>query len=393
MKITGASSQGLPDVCSAIFNTGCDSALQSEFSSRFGLPLAGWGIIFYCSILLFLFLPAMFGKSFRGASNLLVYLLTLTGLIAAIVLFTVMMAVPSLFCPLCTVIHIINLSLFFFLNYSNRFSAREAWYVAKNGAKNLFSSKIKLLETRWMFIGLSTSLVLIFSLYFGLKILASAPGNQKPAFIDSKPIFAEFYSQPVKEIPVSDEDPMLGPKDSPVRLVIFSDFFCSSCLQFSKDLKYILEDGKGKYNIIFKHFPLSTECNNAITKNIHPQACEAALASVAAGYQGKFWEYHDSLFAEKPGSDFKYYSSLAEKTGLDVSLFEKDYNDEKSKSKILKDITLAKKLGIDATPTLYLNGRLIKDMRRGIPGIIMKQELKNWEAKDSLHHVIKDTLK
>ena len=244
-----------------------------------------------------------------------------------------------------------------------------------------------------MFFGLSTSLVLIFSLYFGLKILAVAPSDQQPAFIDSKPIFAEFYAQPVQEISVSDDDPMLGAKDSPVRLVIFSDFFCPSCLQFSKDLKHIIEDGQGKYNIIFKHFPLSTECNNAITKNIHPQACEAALASVAAGYQGKFWEYHDSLFAENPGSDFKYYSSLAEKTGLDVSLFEKDYNDEKSKSKILEDITLAKKLGIDATPTLYLNGRLIKDMRRGIPGIIMKQELKNWEAKDSIQRMPKGTLK
>ena len=383
----------MPQAAAFLVPETADKALKSEFSSRFGLPLAGWGIIYYSSIFLFLFLPALFGKSFRGASNLLVYLFTLSGLIAAIVLFTVMMVVPSLFCPLCTVIHIINLCLFFFLNYSNRFSAREAWYVTKDGAKSLFSSKIKLPETRWMFFGLSTSLVLIFSLYFGLKILAVAPSDQQPAFIDSKPIFAEFYAQPVQEISVSDDDPMLGSKDSPVRLVIFSDFFCPSCLQFSKDLKHIIEDGQGKYNIVFKHFPLSTECNNAITKNIHPQACEAALASVAAGYQGKFWEYHDSLFAKKPEKDFKYFLSLAGEAGLDTSIFVKDFYNEKTKAKILRDIALAKRLGIDATPTLYLNGRLIKDMRRGIPGIIMKQELKNWEAKDSLQHVIKDTLK
>ena len=244
-----------------------------------------------------------------------------------------------------------------------------------------------------MFFGLSTSLVLIFSLYFGLKILAVAPSDQQPAFIDSKPIFAEFYSQPVMEIPVSDDDPMLGSKDSPVRLVIFSDFFCPSCLQFSKDLKHIIEDGQGKYNIVFKHFPLSTECNNAITKNIHPQACEAALASVAAGYQGKFWEYHDSLFAKKLEKDFKYFLSLAGEAGLDTSIFVKDFYNEKTKAKILRDIALAKRLGIDATPTLYLNGRLIKDMRRGIPGIIMKQELKNWEAKDSIQRMPKGTLK
>jgi len=372
------------DVCSAVFGKGCDTALQSSFSSQLGLPLAAWGIIYYCTIFLFLIIPSFFGKSFKTAANLVIYLLTLSGLITALVLLAVMIINPSLFCPFCTIIHIINLAVFFLLNHTTQFSAGKILPAVREGAGAVFSNKIKQPETQWKIVGFACTVFLCLSMYFGLHIL-TLTSEQESALIDSKPILAEYKLQAVRNIPVTADDPVTGTANSLIRVVVFSDFFCPSCRRFSSELTRIINKGEGKYNVVFKYFPLSTDCNSSIEKNLHPGACEAAAAAVAAQQQGKFWAFHDSLFTIVPGSYNDLPRLIAEKTGLNIPFFEEYRHSEMAKAKVIRDIVLAKELGIDATPTVFLNGRLVKDMRPGILQFLINQELKT--KSDSINAV------
>jgi protein-disulfide isomerase len=203
-------------------------------------------------------------------------------------------------------------------------------------------------------------------------------------FIEAKPVLDGFYSQKVQQIPVAPEDPRLGPDKSMINIVVFSDFLCPACKRFSKELQKINEEGQGKYSIVFKNFPLSTNCNHAILKDLHPQSCEAAYAGVAANMQGKFWEFHDALFNASGRGYDDFSRTIAQRAGFDMQRFDSARHTAAVKDKITRDVLLAQQLNIDATPTVFLNGRLVTDMRPGILGILVRQELKRTNLVDSL---------
>ena len=101
----------------------------------------------------------------------------------------------------------------------------------------------------------------------------------------------------------------------------------------------------------------------------------AALASLAADQQGKFWEYHDKLYAEQkivPASIDK----IASEIGLDQEQFKKDMNSAKLQKIVADDITEAGRLGVTGTPTIFINGRTLK--QRSLQGFqaMIDEELK-----------------
>jgi len=239
----------------------------------------------------------------------------------------------------------------------------------------LFVKKIKHPGFLWKIFGFTAILFLLGSLYFMMFTL-TIQGNADEGFIDAKPLLDEFYNQPVQQIPVLSEDPHLGSEKSDINIVVFSDFLCSSCKRFSKDLHKITEEGHGNYSIVFKNFPLSTKCNHTIVKDLHPQSCEAAYAGVAANMQGKFWAFHDTLFNASHLTYDDFSRMMAIRAGLDMQMFDAVRQTAAVKDKIARDILLAQRLKIDATPTVFLNGRLVKDLRPGILAILVHQELK-----------------
>ena len=371
------------DVCSTVFVKSCDNALTSSYSSVLGLPLAAWGVIYYACIVLLWFLPVLFGKEFKNSRNLMMYVATFIALLAALLLLSLMLIHRDIFCPFCAILHGINILLFFFINQITGFSLKKIIPTIRHWLHVLFSKKIKQTAILWKLFGLAAFLFLFGAMYF-LMYTLSIKNNADEGFIEAKPVLDGFYSQKVQQISVASEDPRLGPEKSRINIVVFSDFLCAACKRFSKDLQKINEEGHGKYSIVFKNFPLSTNCNHAILKDLHPQSCEAAYAGVAANMQGKFWAFHDSFFnASGMGYD-DFSRKMAIRTGLDMQRFDSARHTAAVKDKITRDILLAQQLKIDATPTVFLNGRLVTDMRPGILGILVHQELKRTNLVDSL---------
>src|SRR3989338_9946087 len=150
------------------------------------------------------------------------------------------------------------------------------------------------------------------------------------------------------------DDHIKGNNEAKVTLVEFGDFQCPACAAYSPVLMDVLKQNEGVLRIVYKHFPLI---------QIHLRAQAAAQASVAAGLQGKFWEMYVLLFdnqnewASKTGTaDFEKYAA---QLGLDINKFKSDYNSDLVKDKISSDLKEAIDLGLNSTPTFYLNGKKI----------------------------------
>ena len=149
----------------------------------------------------------------------------------------------------------------------------------------------------------------------------------------------------------TDGCPADGPKEAVAELVIFSDFqcpFCSRIVEPVHEARKILGD---QLRVVFKQMPLD---------RIHPRARPAAIASLAAARQGKFWEYHDTLFKNAKKLDEGDLVRYAKRVGLDVGTFEADLKDPALAAQVQRDVVHAGRLGVTGTPTVFLNGRRMK---------------------------------
>jgi len=364
------------DFCSDMFDRGCDQALLADMSVILGLPLAGWGLLFYTTLLLFLALPKLLGTSFSIVSNRILFYVTLLGLLTALSLLTLMALQRDLFCPVCTFIHIVNIALFFSLPRLHGVSIRsclsEPWNphsFQKRNTGHGFKS------FSWTSLGLASSMLLIGALFLSLQTISKSAAEE-PTMIDAGPILKAFNAQSALNIPRSPGSPSLGSTTSPVDVVIFSDFYCAGCRSVSTEIANMEAVRNGICQVVFRHFPLNRSCNPSLKKDLHPAACDAAKAASAAHQQGKFWLYHDALFTGQAGTDDQYFLELAKNTGLNLESFNAYRKSAAAESEILQDIAAAKALGVQATPSIYVNGRLVTDLRPGILSFLVSQAAK-----------------
>ena len=146
-------------------------------------------------------------------------------------------------------------------------------------------------------------------------------------------------------------------------MMVFSDFQCPLCacsLGLWEDRRGTR--WKGTFRVEFHHFPLSKECNDTVTRDVHPESCRAGYAAEAARLQGgekAFWMMHDLLFKEARRLAEISNDQLARKIGLDGERLVRDMESQVIKQAVADDVALGKKLGVEATPTVVLNGRRV----------------------------------
>lgn len=153
--------------------------------------------------------------------------------------------------------------------------------------------------------------------------------------------------------------PFEGSENASVVIVEFSDFQCPYCARSAETLKQIKTVYGSKVKIYFKHFPLDKNYNPILPRQLHPLAGRAAVASEAAAEQGKFWEYHDLLFANQGAFDDESLYSYAGLVGLDVEKFKRDFAGQPAFARVLKDIGEGNAIGISGTPTIFVNGKQV----------------------------------
>jgi protein-disulfide isomerase len=113
----------------------------------------------------------------------------------------------------------------------------------------------------------------------------------------------------------------------------------------------VLDQYPDKIKLIVKHFPLSG----------HMFAMKAAQAALAANRQNKFWEFRRKLFENHQSIDDAKIQEIAKCLGLDMEKFEKDMSSQSIKNIITRDIINGKKIGVHGTPTIFINGKRMKN--------------------------------
>jgi protein-disulfide isomerase/uncharacterized membrane protein len=162
--------------------------------------------------------------------------------------------------------------------------------------------------------------------------------------------------------------PVKGPADAPVRIVEYSDFLCPFCRNIGVALSQFVGQAGGRVAVYFKHYPLDAACNPAVTRSLHPGACTLALGAICAHNQGRFDAYHDRVFstelrAPRPAD----VARLAAEAGLDGAALESCLDDPKTKAALAAQVAEANRLGVSATPTLYVNGRKLPRFNDLVP--------------------------
>ncbi len=147
-------------------------------------------------------------------------------------------------------------------------------------------------------------------------------------------------------VPV-ESSPTMGADNAPVTVVEFAAFTCGYCARSTSLAKQILADYPGKVRWVFKHFPRMMGQGPPL----HHQAAMAAAA------QGRFWDYHDLLFANRRKLGEKDLLDYARRLGLDVKRFREALATKVHEKDINLDVALARKLGVQKMPTFFVNGR------------------------------------
>jgi protein-disulfide isomerase len=161
-------------------------------------------------------------------------------------------------------------------------------------------------------------------------------------------------------VTVAAEGPSVGPADAPITIVEFSDFQCPYCARAGAIVKQIHERYPSQVRFVYRHLPL---------ERIHPQARGAAEASACADAQGRFWDFHDKLFANQRALAAADLQGYAKELGLDTQAFEQCVSERKFRSLVDRDLAAAAEAASDSgkrglgTPAFFVNGILLSGAR------------------------------
>jgi protein-disulfide isomerase len=185
----------------------------------------------------------------------------------------------------------------------------------------------------------------------------------------------EFLKQPdppVFDIAIDDR-PWKGGATATVTIVEFTDYECPSCAATQPVLEEIAKEFGDKVKLVVRSFPLGQ----------HTHAFKAAEASEAAREQGKFWEYAALLFANQKALEVDKLKEYASQLGLDRKKFDAALDSGRFSTKVKRDLEDGEKIGVDSTPSVFINGKRARDRTKDALKASIMGALKDSAKKES----------
>lgn len=207
-----------------------------------------------------------------------------------------------------------------------------------------------------------------------------SPEERALAIEQAKEAVSEFVAKwpslEAKTITVNPYDGVKGKADADVVFVEFADFECPHCKMAGWFLKDIAHRYGDHVQFVFKHYPLGSACNSGLTRDIHPDSCEAAVGTQCARRQGLFWEFHDHTFDNQGNLGTKTMLSIADQLELDRGEFEDCLNRDTVWDEVRNQVAEGRELGITGTPSMYVNGKELDSPHPLIVEAALREELK-----------------
>ena len=322
-------------VCGAHEVVDCASAAHSSYAELFGLPIALLGLAFYLVVMvLALFDPKKAresSKPFRPAGiAVLLYGLSLG---YSLFLAGVSAFVLKALCPFCVMLYLVNgLGLVGAVIWAGE----KPWETLKAQLRRPGG-----IWNGWILLGV---LIFGFTVLLGDQSMESALSTRQAD--QNRQVSAREVERLDPQLYRRSDAPAKGPVDAPVHIVEFSNFPCPFCGRLASVLHQIAGEYPDQVRIEFRHFPLASQ----------PMGYLAARAAYCAGEEEQFWPMHDRLFLGAADLSEVRIGEHAAQIGLDRERFESCLNSDVAHGWIDRDVADGQRLGIEGTPTFFLNG-------------------------------------
>jgi protein-disulfide isomerase/uncharacterized membrane protein len=339
--------------CNISSTINCDAVNRSEYSELFGYPIAFLGSGFYAAVALAGFL----GLRQREQHRLAGHLIALGGGLS--VLYSLFLAYVSsqkigAWCPFCIGMYGINAIIL---------AGGILWARKEEGTlgEALIGKEDRSLSSMGsIFVGV----VLLGSLFRGG---AAVETDGAASLSGSWPLAAT-----TGPLLLDGTEPVYGNDAAPLAIVEFADFQCPFCADVAPRLKRVV-DSHPELKMMFKHYPISSKCNESVVGERHENSCDAAAATECAGQQGKFWEMNKMAFKNQNFLSTNDLFFLAQQIGLDEGRYKECMADPATMEAVKADVAHAVSVGITGTPSLFFSYDQGKSWSR-IDGVVEELE-------------------
>jgi len=186
---------------------------------------------------------------------------------------------------------------------------------------------------------------------------------------------AEYKTVTPKSIEVAAYDGAKGNAAAKVTFIEFADFECPHCRQLGWYMQDIAQRYYDLVHFVFKHYPLGKACNEQMARDMHPEACKAAVATQCARRQGAFWPFHDQTFDSQGNLSTKKLQTIAEGLNLDRGLFDACLESDSAWDEVRAQVAIGRTLGLQGTPAVYINGKELPSIHPLAIETALRQEL------------------
>lgn len=207
-----------------------------------------------------------------------------------------------------------------------------------------------------------------------------SPEEQEKAKEEARKAIAQFTADynalPSNDMEIFSWDGVKGADDAKVTVVEFADFDCPHCKLAAAYVQDLVHRYGDQVRFVFKNYPLGKECNDGLKRDVHPNACRAAVGVVCAGRQGKFWQQHDGTFENQGNLGKRTIKNIAKSNGLDMKRFEDCLEAEGPWKDVENQVLQGRSLGLTGTPAFYVNGRALPSPHPLMIEAALRAELK-----------------
>ncbi len=301
-------------------------------------------------------------------------------LLADIVLAGVMIWLKTV-CFLCVTTYLVNLLLLLTVYFWYRRLTREGVSLRQAYSSLLPKESDSPPKKAAAALYVLFSFLLFFSVFSTAYVLQMKTYPVRQSKEQTQKAVEAFYLQTPENLELPASRLRIGPEGAKVRIIAFTDFLCSACHQFFQMEKDLHAKYGDKLSVTYYNYPLDQSCNIKLQQTVYQSSCTAAKAMLSAASLNIYPEYvvkHFSRYDEFHGQ-YTEDKALTVADGLvDEKTFREEIDGDAVNQIVKRDIELAGKLRIEATPTLFINGRRMEGVPpREIIEAIIEKELKN----------------
>jgi protein-disulfide isomerase/uncharacterized membrane protein len=327
----------------------CDSVAASPYAEIFDIPFAAFGAVVYMLVISLVLFGSLV-STFSAFSLRAVFLVACVSLLFDAYLAVIGFFILRKICLVCIFTYVVNIAMLYYAKMGLRektihiitglfrdLSFAHGLNEDKKTIRNVYFC------TNAVIVLFSIVIVVLFRWHY-------VRGPEETA----EAVLASFTKQTPVEVNLA-HAPRAGNSEASVKIVEFSDFRCPYCRKMAHVIDVVRRRYPDDVAVYFKHYPMDSDCNRYVGRTLHLDACKISYLAICAQERGLFWDLHELFFT----SDKHFMKNLKESlknTGVDSGEFFACSSDIQTRRQLSEDIHQANRLGVEMTPTLFING-------------------------------------